>query len=94
MLVGERPGDQEDLQGEPFVGPAGRYLRRLLVDLGAKVEEIYLTNAVKHFKFTRRGKLRLHAKPNAGDVQACQPWLERERLSYFSHVAPFRDPSP
>jgi uracil-DNA glycosylase family protein len=78
MLVGEQPGDQEDLQGRPFVGPAGRLLERALDDAGIDRRRVYVTNAVKHFRFTRRGKRRLHEKPNAGQVRACRPWLEAE----------------
>jgi len=78
MLVGEQPGDQEDLQGKPFVGPAGKLLERALGDAGIDRRRVYVTNAVKHFRFTRRGKRRLHEKPNAGQVRACRPWLEAE----------------
>jgi uracil-DNA glycosylase len=78
MLVGEQPGDREDLEGEPFVGPAGRILAQALQ--GAEIErgEVYLTNAVKHFKWRPRGKRRLHQTPRAGEVEACKPWLEAE----------------
>ena len=78
MLVGEQPGDQEDLQGKPFVGPAGKLLERALNEAGIDRGRVYLTNAVKHFRWTRRGKRRLHEKPNAGQVRACRPWLEAE----------------
>ena len=78
MLVGEQPGDQEDLQGLPFVGPAGRVLEGALQEAGIAREDIYLTNAVKHFKFAPRGKNRLHQKPNAGEIQACRFWLGLE----------------
>jgi DNA polymerase len=78
MLVGEQPGDQEDLQGKPFVGPAGKLLDRALAEAGIERGEVYVTNAVKHFRFTRRGKRRLHEKPNAGQIRACRPWLESE----------------
>ena len=78
MLIGEQPGDQEDLQGEPFVGPAGRLLDRGLDEAGIDRRRVYVTNAVKHFRWTRRGKRRLHEKPNAGQVRACRPWLEAE----------------
>jgi uracil-DNA glycosylase len=78
MLVGEQPGDQEDLQGKPFVGPAGRLLERALDEAGIDRRLVYVTNAVKHFRWTRRGKRRLHEKPNAGQVRACRPWLEAE----------------
>jgi DNA polymerase len=78
MLVGEQPGDREDIEGEPFVGPAGRVLAQALE--GAEIErgEVYLTNAVKHFKWRPRGKRRLHQTPRAGEVEACKPWLEAE----------------
>jgi uracil-DNA glycosylase len=78
MLIGEQPGDQEDLQGKPFVGPAGRLLERALEEAGIDRKRVYLTNAVKHFRWTRRGKRRLHEKPNAAQVRACRPWLEAE----------------
>ena len=78
MLVGEQPGDQEDRQGHPFVGPAGRVLEQALEEAGIDRRRIYVTNAVKHFRFTRRGKRRLHEKPNAAQVRACRPWLEAE----------------
>jgi len=78
MLVGEQPGDQEDLQGKPFVGPAGRLLEKGLEEAGIDRRRVYVTNAVKHFRWTRRGKRRLHEKPNAGQVRACRPWLEAE----------------
>jgi DNA polymerase len=78
MLVGEQPGDREDIEGEPFVGPAGRILERALQ--GAEIDrgEVYLTNSVKHFKWRARGKRRLHQTPRAGEVEACKPWLEAE----------------
>ncbi|MBV9993965.1 MAG: UdgX family uracil-DNA binding protein [Caulobacteraceae bacterium] len=79
MLVGEQPGDQEDLAGAPFVGPAGRVLDRALRKAGAPREEIYVTNAVKHFKHDLRGKRRLHKTPGAGEVSACRWWLDAER---------------
>ncbi|MFT4130267.1 UdgX family uracil-DNA binding protein [Labrys sp. (in: a-proteobacteria)] len=78
VLVGEQPGDQEDLQGRPFVGPAGRLLDRCLQEAELDRDECYVTNAVKHFKFERRGKRRIHERPNAGEVQACKWWLDRE----------------
>ena len=78
MLVGEQPGDKEDLAGRPFVGPAGRLLDEALVAAGIDRNETYVTNVVKHFKFTRRGKARIHQKPNAAEVAACRPWLEAE----------------
>ncbi|MGN6286246.1 MAG: UdgX family uracil-DNA binding protein [Afipia sp.] len=79
MLVGEQPGDKEDLAGEPFVGPAGRMLDRALADAGIARDKVYVTNAVKHFKFVPRGKIRLHQKPNTAEIKACRPWYERER---------------
>jgi uracil-DNA glycosylase len=78
MLVGEQPGDREDRQGEPFVGPAGGLLDRALGEAGIAREGVYLTNAVKHFKWRPRGKRRLHQTPRAGEVEACRPWLEAE----------------
>jgi DNA polymerase len=78
MLVGEQPGDREDLEGEPFVGPAGGVLRKALVAAGIEVEDAYLTNAVKHFKWRPQGKRRLHQTPRVGEVNACRPWLEAE----------------
>jgi uracil-DNA glycosylase len=78
MLVGEQPGDAEDLSGEPFVGPAGGVLDRALEQVGLDRRELYLTNAVKHFKWEPRGKLRLHKNPSAREVAACRPWLMAE----------------
>jgi uracil-DNA glycosylase len=78
MLVGEQPGDREDIEGEPFVGPAGRILARALQGAEIVRSEVYLTNAVKHFKWRARGKRRLHQTPRAGEVEACKPWLEAE----------------
>ena len=78
LLVGEQPGDSEDLQGEPFVGPAGGVLDRGLVDAGIDRSEVYVTNVVKHFSFTRRGKRRIHKTPTTREVSACLPWLEAE----------------
>lgn len=78
MLVGEQPGDKEDLAGEPFVGPAGRLLDKALYEAGIDRAEAYLTNAVKHFKWKPRGKRRLHQTPRAGEIEACKPWLEAE----------------
>ncbi len=79
MLVGEQPGDQEDLQGRPFVGPAGAVLARALADAGIDRQQTYVTNAVKHFKFIiRRGKRRLHQKPNRIEIDVCRYWLDRE----------------
>jgi DNA polymerase len=78
MLVGEQPGDREDLDGRPFVGPAGRLLDRAIEAAGLDRSELYLTNAVKHFKHEPRGKRRIHAKPRADEIDACQPWWRRE----------------
>lgn len=78
MLVGEQPGDKEDLAGKPFVGPAGQILNRGLNDAGIDREIVYITNAVKHFKFIPRGKIRLHQKPNTSEIKACRQWYERE----------------
>jgi DNA polymerase len=79
MLVGEQPGDQEDRQGRPFVGPAGQMLDRALAEAGADREALYVTNAVKHFKHSLRGKRRMHKTPDRGEVLACRWWLESER---------------
>ena len=78
MLVGEQPGDYEDRQGKPFVGPAGRLLDKALDEAGIDRSSVYVTNAVKHFKWEPRGKRRIHQKPNAREVSACKPWLEAE----------------
>lgn len=78
ILVGEQPGDQEDKQGLPFVGPAGRILDRALELAGIERSDAYVTNAVKHFKWLAQGKRRLHQKPNASEVGACLPWLDAE----------------
>lgn len=78
MLVGEQPGDQEDLAGKPFVGPAWQMLDRALDEAGIDRDRTYVTNAVKHFKFEQRGKRRLHSKPNAGEIKACRWWYEQE----------------
>lgn len=78
VLIGEQPGDQEDLQGKPFVGPAGRVLVRALDDAEIDRNDVYVTNAVKHFKFTVRGKRRIHATPGAAEAAACRPWLRAE----------------
>jgi uracil-DNA glycosylase len=78
MFVGEQPGDQEDRQGEPFVGPAGALLDKALADAGIPRDQVYVTNAVKHFKWEPRGKRRIHKKPRASEVKACRPWLEAE----------------
>jgi DNA polymerase len=79
MLVGEQPGDQEDKVGAPFVGPAGELLDRALTEAGVDRDDCYVTNAVKHFKFEQRGKRRIHAKPNVGEINACRWWLDSER---------------
>lgn len=78
VFVGEQPGDEEDLQGRPFVGPAGRLFDKALEDAGIDRSKIYLTNTVKHFKWKPRGKRRLHEKPNAREIRACEPWLAAE----------------
>ena len=78
MCVGEQPGDVEDREGEPFVGPAGRLLREALRDAGIDAADVYLTNAVKHFKWKPRGKRRLHERPNHEEVMACRIWLDEE----------------
>jgi len=78
VFVGEQPGDQEDRQGRPFVGPAGRVLDEALVEAGIDRDATYVTNAVKHFKWQARGKRRIHAKPNWSELAACRPWLEAE----------------
>lgn len=78
LLVGEQPGDREDLEGRPFVGPAGRVLDEALEEAGIDRREAYVTNAVKHFKWEPRGKKRIHQKPNAVEIAACRPWLDAE----------------
>jgi len=78
MLVGEQPGDQEDLSGHPFVGPAGKLLDRALAAAGIERDTVYVTNVVKHFKWEPRGKRRIHKKPNAAEISACRPWLDTE----------------
>ena len=78
MFVGEQPGDYEDLAGKPFVGPAGQIMNRALEEAGIARQEVYVTNAVKHFKWEPRGKRRIHQKPNAREIAACRPWLEAE----------------
>jgi len=78
MLVGEQPGDKEDLAGKPFVGPAGKMLDRALEEVGVDRNKVYVTNAVKHFKFMPRGKFRLHQKPTTPEIKACRQWYERE----------------
>jgi DNA polymerase len=78
VFIGEQPGDEEDRTGKPFVGPAGRLLDRALQDAGIDRSAVYVTNAVKHFKFEERGKRRIHKKPSASEIRACRPWLEAE----------------
>lgn len=78
VMIGEQPGDVEDKQGHPFVGPAGKLLDQLMADAGIPRQEVYVTNAVKHFKWTPRGKRRMHARPSSREVAACRPWLEAE----------------
>ena len=84
VLIGEQPGDREDLEGRPFVGPAGLLLDRALAAAGIERRQLYLTNVVKHFKWKRQGKVRLHQKPNAEEVRACACWWRAE----LEHVAP------
>jgi DNA polymerase len=78
MLIGEQPGDYEDVAGKPFVGPAGKIMNRALEEAGLDRKKVYVTNAVKHFKWEPRGKRRIHQKPNSREVAACRPWLEAE----------------
>jgi DNA polymerase len=78
LMVGEQPGNEEDLEGEPFVGPAGRLLDRALDAAGIERQAVYVTNVVKHFKWVARGKRRIHEKPNAREISACRPWLDAE----------------
>lgn len=78
MFVGEQPGDEEDKQGRPFVGPAGRLFNEALEEAGIDRDDAYVTNVVKHFKWTPRGKRRIHEKPNAAEIRACTPWLDAE----------------
>jgi len=78
MLIGEQPGDYEDVAGKPFVGPAGKIMDRALDEAGIDRKQVYVTNAVKHFKWEPRGKRRIHQKPNSREVAACRPWLEAE----------------
>jgi DNA polymerase len=86
MLVGEQPGDAEDLAGHPFVGPAGKLLDRALEEAGIDRRIVYVTNVVKHFKWEPRGKRRIHAKPNTAEIRACRPWLETEIALVKPHV--------
>ncbi|HSC61695.1 MAG TPA: UdgX family uracil-DNA binding protein [Rhizomicrobium sp.] len=78
VIVGEQPGDQEDLAGKPFVGPAGQVLNKALEEAGIERTKVYITNAVKHFKFEPRGKRRIHSKPNAAEIKICHQWVSRE----------------
>lgn len=78
VMVGEQPGDAEDLEGRPFVGPAGKLLDKALEEAGIDRSQVYVTNAVKHFKFEERGKRRIHKKPGTGEINACKPWLAAE----------------
>jgi uracil-DNA glycosylase family protein len=78
LFVGEQPGNDEDLQGRPFVGPAGKLLDKVLVEAGINRDDVYVTNAVKHFKWVRQGKRRIHKKPRLAEIAACKPWLEAE----------------
>lgn len=86
VLIGEQPGDIEDREGKPFVGPAGQLLRGIIEEAGADVDQVYLTNAVKHFKFEERGKRRIHQTPSARDVSVCKPWLISELESIRPQV--------
>jgi uracil-DNA glycosylase len=86
MLVGEQPGDKEDLAGQPFVGPAGQVLDEALEAAGIDRRQVYVTNAVKHFKWKARGKRRIHDKPNAAEIAACRPWLEAELRAVHPEV--------
>jgi DNA polymerase len=79
MMIGEQPGDQEDKQGRPFVGPAGKLLNQCLEEAGIDRSKVYVTNTVKHFKWEPRGKLRIHKKPGMKEISACRPWLDAER---------------
>ena len=81
MMIGEQPGDQEDLAGRPFVGPAGQLLDRAMAEAGLDRQTVYVTNAVKHFKFVPRGKRRIHEKPGTGEINACRFWLDLERAT-------------
>jgi DNA polymerase len=86
MLVGEQPGDREDIEGKPFVGPAGRVLDEGLKGAGIDRRHVYITNAVKHFKWKPQGKRRLHQKPNAAEINACRPWLDAEIAVVKPHI--------
>jgi DNA polymerase len=86
MFVGEQPGDREDREGKPFVGPAGRVLDEALEEAGIDRSRVYITNAVKHFKWKPQGKRRLHQKPNAAEINACRPWLDAEIAAVKPHL--------
>jgi DNA polymerase len=86
MFVGEQPGDSEDKKGHPFVGPAGRLLDEALAEAGIARNDVYVTNVVKHFKWEPRGKRRIHQKPNAREIAACRPWLDRELVAVRPEV--------
>jgi DNA polymerase len=86
MLIGEQPGDYEDIAGRPFVGPAGKLLDRALEDAGIDRKQVYVTNSVKHFKWEPRGKRRIHQKPNSREIAACRPWLEAELRLVEPHL--------
>ena len=86
MLVGEQPGDREDREGHPFVGPAGSLLDRALAEAGIERNDVYITNVVKHFRFRARGKRRIHQRPDREHVQACRPWLDAELAVVRPHV--------
>ena len=86
LMVGEQPGDKEDLAGKPFVGPSGALLDRALADAGIDRSDVYITNAVKHFKFEERGKRRIHKKPSETEVVACRPWLDAEMACVHPEV--------
>jgi len=86
MFVGEQPGDREDIEGNPFVGPAGHVLDEALEEAGIDRRRIYVTNAVKHFKWKPQGKRRLHQKPNAAEIHACRPWLDAEIAVVKPHL--------
>jgi uracil-DNA glycosylase len=86
LFVGEQPGNAEDLEGRPFVGPAGNLLDKALVEAGIDRSQVYVTNVVKHFKWEPRGKRRIHKKPNAAEIRACRPWLDAEIQLVHPHV--------
>jgi DNA polymerase len=86
-MIGEQPGNDEDLRGRPFVGPAGKLLDRALGEAGILRSQVYVTNAVKHFKFEERGKRRIHKKPSGSEVKACWPWLEAELVAIKPKIA-------